>query len=235
MRIAGEPGSVEDLFPGFTEDDRLGVVVRHDYGAVGASTVILAAVTAFYDRQRAKGGDFLIYPDYFLLHVDRLRGDHNMLDIYTGNKEFVVADDPEAILRAINERGITRLMVEDGVPGRPTFGRDTLASAEHRLRSALAYSPRGRVESPDVVIAGSALTESFVGSVLDPEGNVRQLEAEDHPEAENIRRRLGEVPAEQGARERAARVALVEQERPVETFRRIGIDDALALLVPQPA
>jgi hypothetical protein len=215
---------VEDLFPGFTEDDRLGVVVRRDYGAVGASTLILSAVTAFYDRQRATGEDFFIYAEYFMLHVAKLRGDHNMLDIFRANKEFVVADDPEEILRAINDRAITRLIVEEGVPSQP---------AKRRLRSAIAYSASGRVESPDVVIAGSELTESFVGSVLEPVGLVNQLEAVGHPETENLRKRLGEVPTEHGARVRQARLALLEDARPVETFRRIGIDEALGLLVPR--
>jgi len=109
VRVGGRAATLEDLFPGFVEHDRLGVVVRQPCGAVGASTLILAAVTAFYDAQRAKGDGFFIYPDYFLFHVGTRLGDHGMLDVWPAHKEVVVPDEPEALLRAINDRGITRL------------------------------------------------------------------------------------------------------------------------------
>ena len=41
------------MFPGFDEHDRLGIVIHDDLGAAGAGSLILATVTAFYDRLRA--------------------------------------------------------------------------------------------------------------------------------------------------------------------------------------
>ena len=35
-----------------------------------------------------------------------------------------MADEPEAILEAINERAITRLVVEDGRPGEPELDEE---------------------------------------------------------------------------------------------------------------
>lgn len=102
--------TVPDLFPGFDERDRLGVVVRSPCGAVGASALILATITAFYDIQRQRARDFFVYPNYFLFHVGGLLGDHKMLDIFPSHKEVVVENSPEDILRAINDRAVTRLL-----------------------------------------------------------------------------------------------------------------------------
>lgn len=222
---------MDDLFPGFEERDRLGVVVRHPLGALGASIAILALVTAFYDVQRARGGEFFIYPDYFLFHVGRAFGDHNMLDVWPDHKEVVVADDAEEILRAINDRGVTRLLVEDRPPGKPSFERETLASARSRIVTALAYSPGGHVPAGDVRIAGNDVTERYVASLLDPDALARDAEGSDlESYARLVRARASEVTADERARIQHARAALIEDGRPVETYRRIELDDALAML-----
>lgn len=209
VEVDGRPASIDDVFEGFDERDRLGVVVRRPCGGTGASTLILAAVTAFYDEQRRRGDDFWIYPDYFLFQVGGGLGDHNMLEIWPSHKELEVPDDAEQLLRAINDRGVTRLLVPDDEPGAPTFERESLASARSRIVSALTYSPTGRVREPDVRVAGGPATESNVDAILEQSGAV--------PGAE--RRSIA-----------AARRALVEDGRPVETYRRIGLDEALARL-----
>lgn len=191
----------DDLFPDFTAQDRLGVVVRQPCGAVGASCLLLAAVTAFYDIQRARSADFFVYPDYFLFEVGGRLGDHSMLDVWPDHKEVVVADQPEEILRAINDRAITRLVVQDGDPAEPLFERESLASARDRITSALAYSPGGRVTDADVRVTGNEVTESYVNEVLDSAPEIR-----------------------------AQRVALREDGRPLETYRRLTLEQALALL-----
>ena len=152
IRVEGRAGVLDDVFPDFAERDRLGVVVRHPCGAIGASTLILAAVTAFYDAQRAKGEDFFIYPDYFLFHVGARLGDHGMLDVWPAHKEVVVPDEPEELLRAINDRAVTRLLVEDRAPGEPRLERESLASARNRVATAVAYSPTGRLADADVLV-----------------------------------------------------------------------------------
>jgi hypothetical protein len=209
IRVDGRTGTFDDVFPGFVEHDRVGVVVRHPCGAVGASTLILAAVTAFYDVQRAKGVEFFIYPDYFLFHVGARLGDHGMLDIWPAHKEVVVPDVPDELLRAINDRGITRLLVEDRGHAERAFERESLASARNRIVTALAYSPTGRVADAGVLVAGNGVTESYVAAVLEESSQV--------------------VPR---AREEIAptRRALEEEGAPVESYRRLTLDEALARL-----
>jgi hypothetical protein len=213
IRIDGAPATVADLFPDFRDVDRLGIVVRRPCAAVGASGLILAAITAFYDIQRACSEDFFIYPDYFVFHVGRKLGRHNRLDIWPAHKEVVVADEPEEVLRAVNDRGVTRLVVEDGAPGDGGFARETLASARARIITAVAYQANGRTRDADVSIASGDVAEAYVTGVLE-----QSLE----------------VPAGDRDRIAAARRRLVADGRPLETYRRIGLDEALGLLAPRP-
>lgn len=200
LTVAGQPAQLADVFPGFDERDRVGVVISKPCGAVGASALVLACVTAFYDAQRAHSDEFFVYPDYFFFHVGERLGDHGMLDVWPDHKEVVVPDDPEQILRAINDRGITRLLVEDGDPGRPEFERQTRASAESRIVTALAYCTDGRVVEADVTAAGNDVTESYVAAVLEGAG----------------------LPSD--------RSRLRDDGRLVESYRRITLVEALALL-----
>lgn len=231
IEVDGRQARLEELFEGFGERDRLGVVVGHPCGAVGASGLITATVTAFYDIQRSRGPDFFIYPDYFLFHVGRAHGNHGILDVWPDHKEVVVPDDPERILQAINDRGITRLAVEDGGGvAAPEFEPQTLSSARDRIATCLAYSPSGRVRDGDVKIATGDVTEGYVGAVLDPVGHVARLRAGDgggNSYADSIEARASEVDQAVRERIRDARRELVEDGRPVETYRRIDLDEAL--------
>jgi hypothetical protein len=212
ITVEGRRATFAEVFADFEERDRLGVVLRQPCGAVGASTLILAAVTAFYDFQRARSREFFAYPDYYLFHVGWPLGNHAMLDIWPGHKEVVVADEPEELLRAINDRAISRLLVEDGTPGAPRFERQTMAST--RLRTALAYSPEGRVRDADVTVAGNAATEAYVAAVLE---------------------KSDQIAVEARAGIRARRSGLLEHGVPVESYRRLSVAEALARLAPQPA
>jgi hypothetical protein len=218
ITVAGRAVRLVELFEGFGEHDRLGVVIRRPCGGVGASALITATITAFYDLQRARGPDFFVYPDYFLFHVGRPHGDHARLDIWPSRKEVVVPEDPEQILETIDDRAITRLVVEDGEPGEPDFEPEALASARARIATCLAYSATGRVRDADVRIRSNPVSEGYVDGVLDPDA------------------RLGEVAREERRRIKRARKELVEGgSTPVETYRRIPLDQALGLLAPKTA
>jgi hypothetical protein len=233
IELDGRPARLDELFEGFHEQDRLGLVMRQPCGAVGASALIAATITAFYDIQRSRGQDFFIYPDYYLFHVGGPLGDHARLDIWPRRKEVVVEDDPEAILEAIDDRAISRLVVADGAGGNGEVEAEPLASARSRIVSCLAYSASGRVEGADVRIASNEVAEGYVDAILDPEARMERLRAEGAEgaaRANAIAARAGEVPADVRREIKRARADLVEGEVPVETYRRIELDEALALL-----
>ena len=231
--LAGRSANIDALFPGFGEHDRLGLVMRRPCGAVGASALIAATITAFYDIQRSRGSDFFVYPDYYLFHVGGALGDHARLDIWPARKEVVVDDDPERILEAIDDRAITRLLVEDGPARQRDLEPEAVASARARVVTCLAYSASGRVDGADVRIASNPVAEGYVEAILDPEGRMNRLRAEGADgaaRADTIAVRAGEVASDVRGRIRLARKDLMEDGVPVETYRRVQLDEALALL-----
>ena len=231
--LAGRSTSIEALFPGFGEHDRLGLVMRRPCAAVGASALIAATITAFYDIQRSRGSDFFIYPDYYLFHVGGPLGDHARLDIWPRRKEVLVEDDPDRILEAIDDRAITRLLVEDGPARERELDAESVASARARIASCLAYSASGRVADADVRIESNPVAEGYVDAILDPEARMELLRAEGgdaEARAEAIAVRAGEVASEVRRQIRLAREDLLEDGVPVETYRRVELDEALALL-----
>jgi hypothetical protein len=227
IELDGRRATITDLLAGAGEDGRLGIVVREPCGAVGASLLLLAAITAFYDGQRARSERFYIYPDYFLFHVGRPHGDHSMLDVWPSHKEVLVPDDPDAILEAINDRAITWLVVPDGELATAPRQREALASARDRIVAAFGYSATGRVTDGDVRIAGNEVTESYARAALDPE---EVLATHGDPYAAEVARRAGEVAPEARAQVRAHRDRLRENGRPLESYRRLTLDRALASL-----
>jgi hypothetical protein len=286
VRVDGRPARLQDVFDGFGEQDRLGVVMSRPCGAVGASALITATITAFYDLHRARGDDFFVYPDYYLFHVARPLGDHARLDVWPRRKEVVVREEPQAILEAIDDRAITRLVVEDGAAAEAQLDDEVVASARGRIRTCLAYSPAGRVADADVEIASNPVTEGYVDAILDPESRIARLRAETdraepaeadaagaaqsdpawaepaeadaagaaqsdpaeaaRPDADrshalrariaSIETRLGEVDRDVRMRILRERSGLLRDGVPVETYRRIGLDEALGLLgSPTPA
>jgi hypothetical protein len=231
--VAGRSANIAALFPGFGEHDRLGLVMRRPCGAVGASALIAATITAFYDIQRARGGDFFIYPDYYLFHVGGALGDHARLDIWPRRKEVVVDDDPERILEAIDDRAITRLVVEDGPARERDLDPEAVASARARVVTCLAYSAFGRVDGADVRIASNPVVEGYVEAILDPEGRMERLRAEGPDgvaRADTIAVRAGEVASDTRGQIKLARNDLLEDGVPVETYRRVPLDEGFALL-----
>jgi hypothetical protein len=222
LTVGGAPATVDELWPGFTAADRVGIVVDRPYGALGASNVLLAAITAFYDRQRERGDDFFIYPDYFCFHVGGQMGHHGMLDVWPAHKDVVVGGGEE-LLRAVNDRGVTRLVVPEG-PAAPldAIEREALASARARIVSALEYSPSGRVAGADVEIAGNDVSESYVTAVVDATWTT-----DDDPYIVEARRFRDRMPATLLEEVHTTRRALHEDGRARESYRRITLDAAL--------
>jgi hypothetical protein len=204
IAVDGKAATLDDVFPGFDGHDRLGIVIHHRLGAAGAGSLILAAVTAFYDHLRDTGEPFFAYADYFAFHVGADHGTLRKLDVYPAHKEVTVANEAELILQAINDRGVTRLLVPQAASAapaaptalsEPTFERDTLHSARRRIRTALIYSPTGETAGADVLVRGSAQSDAYIDAMLG------------HPPGES------------------------DEPRPAQSFRRTDPHQALGLLL----
>ncbi|NQU11582.1 hypothetical protein HQ590_12375, partial [bacterium] len=65
IRWRGQAVSHPEWFSSFRDTDRVGVVIAHRFEGIGAITLIMAYVTAFYDHYRARGSEFFAYPDFF--------------------------------------------------------------------------------------------------------------------------------------------------------------------------
>lgn len=214
FKVDGKEALLEDIFPNFNPDDRIGVVTHTPGGSMGANALIMSALTRFYDFYRSELGDdpgkLRIYPDYFVFHVGKRHMNHTMVDIWPPHKDVIVLDDdPDQILAAINDRGITRLVVEDLSPCQPTFLRETVSSAKRRIVSALAYSPTGRVDNADVIIKSCQSAEENVIATMEMSEELSVGERD----LLKINRQL-----------------LLEDDRIVESYRRIEPSEAVKKL-----
>lgn len=228
--VDGRPATLEDIFPLFNRHDRVGVVVRQPGGSIGASALIMAAMTRFYDFHRErlgnKSGQLRIYPEFYMFHAGKRQMDHYWMDIWPPHKEVDVADEPEQILEAINDRGITRLLVQDTPPTRTvslhespsdgkldplkaTFLSETVNSAASRILTALAYSPVGRTCRADISVKSCPAVEKCVLASINHSQELSEL----------LRKQL-----------QSSRQALISNGRATETYRRVSLSDAIGML-----
>lgn len=178
----------------------------------------------------------------FVFHVGGRFGDHADFDVYPPRKEVFVENAPHAILEAINDRGITRLVVPDRAPEPAQHGWKEPAQALDRIAGAWAYSPDGSVDGADVAITAT-----------DPraEANARMLlkPTDSYHERQQMRAHLGQIDIpedemlvvpedgrddavtdELRARIDAGREQLETPRGRTETYRRIAVHDALRML-----
>ena len=144
IAVEGRRAGLEELFEGFGEHDRLGLVMSRPCGAVGASALI-ATITAFYDVQRALGDDFFIYPDYYLFHVGGPLGDHGRLDVWPPARRSWCRTTPTGA-RGDRRPGdhAARGRGRRGATTRRSGGAGERTRAHRDLPRVLGLGPRGR-------------------------------------------------------------------------------------------
>ncbi len=202
--VGGEPASFDDVLPDFGPTERVGVVSRSPGSAHRAAGLVLAAVARFYELRLEKSQDFYAYPDFYVFHVGELRGYHGMIDVWPEHKEVVVAGNAESIVSAVNDRGVTRLLIEEAPPAGGLMARETVEGFRSGLVTAYSFDPFGPADSRE----GVAVTPSEPG--------VRAIRAS----AEISRSVVGgdvvsRLLADAGA---------------PQSFRRIAWDEALSIL-----
>jgi hypothetical protein len=243
LHIAGEKQEVETLFQ-WTSHDRLGVVMAEPFGALGCSLAIQLAITNYFDfgdgGRRARPH----YADIYLFHVGGRWGDFSLYDFWPSRREIFVADDPHAVLAAVNDHGITHLLVPNGAPTDVLYNFKEAEAAIERLKFCMAYAADGIVVDADVALgSGDPVTlENMRGSMWPQtilETPVAPALYDDPPRLADhlrwratVRARLHEVPAlQRNAAEARARLLLAAGTF-TETYRRVSPQWAIQRLAP---
>ena len=191
------------FFRGHGRDTRLGLHAPDGTGGVGAVTLAMAYVTAFYDGYREEGGEFFAYPDFFTFQRRDPLVNYCYFDFWP-DKDVRVPENRNATVAAIADRAINILLVPDN---RPTERRLELVQNERirrTLQRCFVYSSQGVVPGADLVIRCAVEPlATYVANVL---------RSVDEPIPDWLQRRDGDRPA-------------LEQ-----SFRETTIDDALLRL-----
>ena len=148
--------------------DRVGVFAPGGVDGLGACLLLLAHTTAFYDRYRATGDDFLAYPDHYTFQRRTSPASYGMLDVWPGHKDVPVAGDAGQTLDAILDRAINVLLVPAGPAGVVDFTPVQMASARRTIGRCYTYSSAGSTERPTLAVAcGRAEPAEWARAVID--------------------------------------------------------------------
>ena len=164
----GELISHREFFTSFGETDRVGVVILQRFEGLGAITLIMAYVTAFYDRYRQRGSEFYAYPDFFTFQRVQPCANYCMCDIWPPRKNVHVSEDAQQTVEAIADRGVNVLLVPDENARESSIEPVDLESMKRNVRRCFSYSETGKMDSCDLVVeCQSALLKDFGLAVLE--------------------------------------------------------------------
>lgn len=247
IRIGGALAGTNDLFPGWTELDRFGLVIDESVGGVGATHLLQCAMMAYYDAKPARRTDRAVYPEIYAFHIGKSHGAHAPYDFWPARREVILrTDDHREVLDAINDRGITRLAIPDRPMREVVHRPKEVEAALDRIASAFVYSASGRVDGGDVEIAGTdRRTEFNPSQVLRPVSEIVDIrrtpgavsssgipikEADD-----DYARWLVACDAELAPEERQSALKVRQRLRSpegltTETYRRVEVSEALKRL-----
>jgi len=169
------------------------------FEGLGAIALIMAYVTAFYDRYRERATEFYAYPDFFTFQGQTPCADYAMCDIWPQHKNVHVSGEPQQTAEAIADRGVTVLLVPDGPPREVEIAQAELESARRTIGRSFAYSASGSVEAPDLIIeCMSPRLSEYAQAVIDsvpagePERDERELGLE-QPASGTLRQSFREL------------------------------------------
>lgn len=162
-REHGVPVGPHTLLPGWTEHDRLGVVIREPFGSLGASLLMQTCALLHYEvRPDRRSIQKAQYPEIFTFHVDGKYGDHSAFDVWPPRREVAVGKSPLDLLEAVNDRAITRLLIPEMEPHTTDFidtgfsAWSDVAAARERIKSVWEYGTNGTVGLSTIEISSDA-------------------------------------------------------------------------------
>lgn len=235
VSVNGARTGIAEVLPQWNRLDRLGLVIDSALGGLGASHLVQIAITSFYESAKRRQGELTVYPEIYAFHVGKGWGSHAAFDFWPARREVMVSSDPKDLLDAINDRGITRLVVPDRPEVEFDYRPKEVDTALDRIVSAFAYHPGGRTDGADVAIRGNdRRTEINPTRVLRPVYLDRPVVTEkafkesDTAYVAWLKLRAADITPEENAVAYARRQALVQDGVATETYRRIGVAEALA-------
>jgi len=142
--------SSAELLGDFPITRRVGVICARPLDALGAATLLMSCVTAFYDGYRAATQPFFAYPDFYTLQLRAPIADYGMFDIWPRHKNFLV--EAEALTDAITDRAIDTLILPEDWAGVGDLQPVQQAALQRTLSCAFLYTPTGSVHGADFTI-----------------------------------------------------------------------------------
>lgn len=142
----------EDFFADFAITDRLGLVAPSRCEGPGAIALIMAHVTAFYDRYRSVKREFFAYPDFFSFQRQEPLASYSMFDIWPDHKNVLIPYKAGSTAEAITDRAINILVIPDEPARQNNFERVQLASLERNVRHCYLYGVEGHVDDPTLEV-----------------------------------------------------------------------------------
>jgi hypothetical protein len=206
----GEVEPHERFFRDLSGTDRIGIVTHGRLDALGTLTLLMAHVTAFYDRYRETGAEFFAYPDYFVFQRDAPVADYGMCDIWPQHKNVLVPPGAAAMLQAVTDRAVSVLLVPEAHPAPvpAELPRVGLESARRTVRTCWCYSASGGLRAAEC-----------------------EIETAFEPLAEYARRVIASLPPDHRPQDlEAAWSARPDPSLLRQSFRRLVLEEALALL-----
>lgn len=235
IKVDDNPAQIGDVYPGWHLHDRLGVVIDEPLGGLGATHLIQLAITSFYSALERRRGELTVYPEIYAFHFAKGRGSHAAFDFWPARREVMLSDDPRDLMDAINDRGITRLVIPNRPPVDFTYRPKEVDTALDRIQSAFVYETDGQMAGGDIVITGKdRRTEVNPSRVLRPvylekaASLSKPFKEADSAYIEWLKLRAHDITEEQRAKAIRLRESRLRNGLASETYRRIAPAEALS-------
>jgi hypothetical protein len=202
----GKEVSHAEYFAHFESTERVGVVSPDRFDAIGASSLLMAYTTAFYDRYREKGEEFFAYPDFFTFQMSDPIANYGMFDVWPFHKNVCLGGDQNERAATVTDRAVNILLVPEGRLSELSIEPVGLESARRNIRRCYTYSTTGSVVDAELVVS---CAKAELGDW--------------------VRRLLGTVDPPESQDERTFwENTLSNEGLPAQSFREISLEEALA-------
>lgn len=156
LQYQGQQIDHASFFSASVKNDRLGIFAPNAYDGVGAITLLMAYVTAFYDCYREESDEFFAYPDFFSFQRQDPIANYSMCDIWPKHKNVHVSKNANETAAAITDRGINILLVPNDLPSQNTYEPVQQEAIYRNIQRCYLYAPNGQIDNPDLKITCSS-------------------------------------------------------------------------------